>query len=86
MTDADDDLEEYLDPELDAAVSDSGDENSGLWSRGTIIAGLHFLVSAVALSIALSAVRAEAYAQAGFYAVLAGLLFVAGVVIGRLSD
>lgn len=84
----DDDIEEHLDPELDPVSSDT----SGRFdlpeplSFGGLIAGLHFLVALLVLPISWAALQNGAYAQAGFYSVLAALMIVAGIVVGRIAD
>lgn len=84
----DDDIEEYLDPELDPVGSDSGSgfDFPGPLSLGGVIAGLHVLAALLVLPVSWAAVQNGSYAQAAFYSVLAALMIAAGVVVGRIAD
>jgi hypothetical protein len=83
----DEDIEEYLDPELDPVPSEgSGFGIPGPFSLGGVIAGLHFAAALLVLPVSWIAVQNGNYAQAGFYSVLAGLMIAAGVIVGRIAD
>ncbi|MFC7134305.1 MULTISPECIES: hypothetical protein [Salinibaculum] len=84
--DEDDDIEEYLDPELDPVGSTGGFELPGPLSVPGLITGLHFMAAALVLPVAWVSVQNGAYLQAGFYSVLAGLMVAAGVVVGRIAE
>lgn len=88
MTDDEDDIDEYLDPELDAAVtgSDSGGSLPGPLTLAGLITGLHFMAALLVLPVAWVAVQNGSYAQAGFYSALAGLMIAAGILVGRIAD
>lgn len=83
----DEDIEEYLDPELDPTPSESsGFDLPGPLSLGGVIVGLHFMAALLVLPVSWIAVQNGNYAQAGFYSVLAGLMIAAGIVVGRIAN
>jgi hypothetical protein len=89
VTEGDDDIEEYLDPELDAAVAGSDADSGGfpsLLSVGGLIMGLHFLAALLVLPVAWVAVQNGSYGQAAFYSMLGGLMAAAGVLVGRIAE
>lgn len=86
MTDTDDDVEEYLDPELDPSPTEDEGWFPSLFSVGGLVVGLHFLAAGAILPAGWTALQNGAYAQAGFYSVLSALMVVAGLVIGRIAN
>jgi hypothetical protein len=86
VSDADDDIEEYLDPELDPTPTESEGWLPDLFSVGGLVVGLHFMAAGAILPAAWTAVRSGAYAQSAFYSVLSALLIVAGLVVGRIAN
>ncbi len=87
MSDDKEEIEDYLDTELDPAPSESfGFEIPGPFSLGKVIVGLHFMAALLVLPVSWVAVQNGAYAEAGFYSVLAALILAAGVVVGRIVD
>ena len=86
MTDTDDDIEEYLDPELDPMPTEDDGWFPDLFSVGGAVVGLHFLVAGAVLPPAWAAVQNGAYAQSAFYATLSALMVAAGLVLGRIAN
>lgn len=86
MTDTDDDVEDYLDPELDPTPSESDGWFPSLFSVGGVVVGLHFLAAGAILPAGWTAVQSGAYMQAGFYATLSALMIIAGFVVGRIAN
>ncbi len=86
MTDEDDDIEDYLDPELDPTPSESDGWLPSLFSVGGLVIGLHFLAAGGILPVAWVAVQEGAYTQAAFYSMLAALMIAAGLVVGRIAQ
>lgn len=86
MTDTDDDVDEYLDPDLDPTPSDSDGWFPSLFSVGGLVVGLHFLAAGAILPAGWSALQNGAHMRAGFYSMLAALMIVAGIVIGRIAN
>ncbi|WP_302081200.1 hypothetical protein [Salinibaculum rarum] len=86
MTDTDDDVEDYLDPELDPTPTESDGWFPSLFSVGGLVVGLHFLAAGAILPAAWSALQSGAHAQAGFYSMLSALMIAAGFVVGRIAN
>lgn len=86
MSDTDDDVEDYLDPELDPTPTDSEGWLPDLFSVGGLVVGLHFLAAGAMLPAAWTAVQSGAYAQSAFYSVLSALMVAAGLVVGRIAN
>jgi hypothetical protein len=82
----DDDIEEYLDQELDPTPSDSEGWFPSLFSVGGLVIGLHFLAAGAIMPVAWVAVQSGAYGQAAFYSMLSGLMIAAGLVVGRIAQ
>ncbi|MFB6148360.1 MAG: hypothetical protein ABEJ48_01725 [Halobacteriales archaeon] len=81
---ADDDIEEYLDPELDPTSQQSGDL-PGPVTLPRLVVGLHVLTVVILLPFIWQAYQANNMPQVASLGLLAGLLLVAGVVAGRIA-
>jgi len=86
VTEEEDEVEEYLDPELDPTPSESEGWFPPLFSVGGLVIGLHFLAAGAMLPVAWVAVQEGAYTQAAFYSMLAALMVAAGLVVGRIAQ
>jgi len=84
--DADDDLSEHLDPELDgniASTSGEGDSIPGPLSFGQVVFALHAVAAAAVLPLAWLSFRSGNHTRAAALAALGGLFLGIGVVFGR---
>jgi hypothetical protein len=89
MTNEDDDLAEYLDPELDAAVVGARSEGSALPGPLTLprlVFALHVGAAAGMLPFAVQAVQASAYDRAALFGFVAVALLLSGVAIARMTE
>lgn len=86
MTEEEDDIEEYLDPELDPVPDDSDGWMPELFSKGGLIVGLHFLVAGSIMPLVWVAFQQGEYMLVGFYSMLSALMIVAGFVVGRIAS
>jgi hypothetical protein len=84
----DDDLSEYLDPELDGAIADAdGDESlpAGVTLPRLVVA-LHVGAAGGLVPFALRAVEAGETGRAALFGAVAAALIASGVVIARIAD
>jgi VIT1/CCC1 family predicted Fe2+/Mn2+ transporter len=83
----DDDLDEYLDPELDP-VSESGSDDSlpGPFSLSQLVRGFHFLTAGLITPFAWFAYQDGNLPQVASLGLLVAMLLVAGVVTGRITE
>jgi VIT1/CCC1 family predicted Fe2+/Mn2+ transporter len=82
-----DDIDAYLDPELDP-VSESGSDDSlpGPFSLSQLVRGLHFLSAGLLTPFAWFAYQEGNLPQVASLGLLIALLLVAGVVTGRIAE
>jgi predicted phage tail protein len=79
---SDDDVEEYLDPDLDPTPGG----RSGLVTVPRVVLGLHVVVGAALLTIAAVAAVDGQWPQAATLGALSVMLVVAGVAAARLVE
>ncbi|MFB6300385.1 MAG: hypothetical protein ABEH65_09010 [Halobacteriales archaeon] len=82
---ADDDLEEYLDPELDPTSQQTSDL-PGPVTLPRVVVGLHLVTAAILVPFAWQAYQVNDMGQVASLGLLIGLLVVAGVVAGRIAE
>lgn len=84
----DDDLSEYLDPELDGAIAGAdGDESlPGGVTLPRLVVALHVGAAGGLVPFALRAVEAGETGRAALFGAVAATLVASGVVIARIAD
>ena len=83
----DDDISDHLDPELDAAVSESSSDDAlpGPVSLAGLVVAVHLFAAVALLPFAWLALQAGDHARAATLAAAAGAVVGVGVVFGRYA-
>jgi hypothetical protein len=82
-----DDIDEYLDPELDpVGGSESDDSLPGPFSLSQLVRGFHFITAGIIAPFAWLAYQDGNLPQVASLCLLIALLIVAGVVTGRIAE
>lgn len=83
----DDDTEEYLDPELDAVITDStgGSRLPGPITLPRVVLALHLLTAAAIAPLAVGAAEVGAWARLGVFLTMMTALIATGFVVARLT-
>jgi VIT1/CCC1 family predicted Fe2+/Mn2+ transporter len=84
---SDDDIDDYLDPELDPVSASNGDDSlPGPFSLSQLVRGFHFLTAGLITPFAWFAYQDGNLPQVASLGLLIALLLVAGVVTGRVTE
>ncbi len=81
----DDDLNEYLDPDLDPAPTDTEPELPGPLTPARIVTGAHIVTALLLTPFMWFAYNAGNFPQVGSLGLLFVLLVIAGVAAGRIA-
>jgi hypothetical protein len=87
--DADDDLAEHLDPELDKGIAPTSETTRsvpGPLSVAQVVFALHAVVAVGLLALSWVTLQDGALSESGLYAAMAGLLLGVGLVVARLAQ
>lgn len=83
----DDDIDDYLDPDLDPVSASDGDDSlPGPFSLSQLVRGFHFLTAGLITPFAWFAYQDGNLPQVASLGLLIAMLLAAGVVTGRITE